>query len=55
MLDTANAVRPMAILKADLGEREEALALWRQARDLYASVGIAEGVEEADCWIERLT
>ena len=54
-LDTANAVRPMAILKADLGEREEALALWREARELYATADIAEGVEEADRWIERLT
>ena len=54
-LDVANAVRPMAILKADLGERVEALALWREARDLYATADIAEGVEEADRWIERLT
>ncbi|MYA18260.1 MAG: hypothetical protein F4Z28_16605 [Gammaproteobacteria bacterium] len=54
-LDVANAVRPMAILKADLGEREEALALWREARELYATVGIDDGVEEAECWIERLT
>jgi len=54
-LDVANAVRPMAILKADLGERKEALALWREARELYATVDIAEGVEEADRWIERLT
>ena len=54
-LDVANAVRPMAILKADLGERVEALALWREARKLYATADIAEGVEEADRWIERLT
>ena len=54
-LDVANAVRPMAILKEDLGDREEALALWREARELYATVGIEEGVDEADRWIERLT
>ena len=54
-LDVANAVRPMAILQADLGERKEALALWQEARELYATVDIAEGVEEADRWIERLT
>ena len=54
-LDVANAVRPMAILKADLGEHQEALALWREARELYATADIAEGVEEADRWIERLT
>ena len=54
-LDFANAVRPMAILQADLGQREEALTLWGEARDLYATVGIAEGVEEAERWLERLT
>lgn len=54
-LDVANAVRPMAILQADLGHREEALTLWKEARDLYAKVGIAEGVEEAEQWMERLS
>ena len=54
-LDFANAVRPMAILQADLGRRAEALTLWREARDLYAAVGIADGVEEAERWLERLT
>lgn len=54
-LDFANAVRPMAILLADVGDREEALDLWREAGELYATVGIAEGVEEAERWIERLT
>lgn len=54
-LDVANAVRPMAILQADLGNPEEALSLWREARDLYATVDIAEGVEEAERWMERLS
>ncbi len=54
-LDLGNAVRPMAILQADLGHRVEALALWKEARELYAKVGIAEGVEEAERWLERLS
>lgn len=54
-LDVANAVRPMAILQADLGNTGEALALWRKARDLYATVDIAEGVEEAERWLKRLS
>ena len=54
-LDVANAVRPMAILQADLGHREEALTLWKEARDLYVKAGIAEGVEEAERWLERLS
>ena len=53
-LDLANAVRPMAILQAELGEHEAALALWREAKNLYSKVDIAEGVEEAERWMERL-
>ena len=54
-LDFANAVRPMAILKAEIGESEAALALWGEAKALYAAVGIEAGVEEAERWIVRLT
>ena len=54
-LDFANAVRPMAILKAQTGEPEAALALWREAKALYAAVGIEAGVEEAERWMARLT
>ena len=53
-LDFANAVRPMAILKARLGESEAAVVLWREAKELYAAVGIADGVEEAERWLARL-
>ena len=54
-LDFANAVRPMAMLKAQTGEPDEALALWREARALYAAVGIEAGVEEAERWMSRLS
>ena len=54
-LDFANAVRPMAILKAEIGEPDAALALWREAQALYAAVDIEAGVEEAERWIVRLT
>lgn len=47
VLDLANAIRPMAILKGDAGEAEEATRLWTEARDLYAVAGIAAGVDEA--------
>ena len=46
VLDHANAVRPMAILKEDSGQAEEARALWRRARDLYRAAGIEAGVAE---------
>ena len=40
-LDLANAIRGMAVLK---GESEQASRLWEEAKDLYASVSVAEGV-----------
>ena len=46
LLDHANAVRPMAILREELGQVEEARALWRRARDLYRAAGIEAGVAE---------
>ena len=58
-LDYPNAIRPMALLKERLGDRKQALALWREARELYAGITI-EGldtrpaVEECDRQVERL-
>jgi tetratricopeptide (TPR) repeat protein len=46
-LDLANAIRGYAILKQDAGESAQAKSLWQEARDLYAAVGIKEGVEES--------
>ena len=53
-LDFANAVSRVAALKDQLGERELAFQLWCEARDLYAAVGIAPGVEEAEAHMRRL-
>jgi len=47
-LELANALRPYALLREELGESESARAMWREARALYAAAGIAEGVEECD-------
>ena len=47
-LDLANAIRGFALLKEDVGDRKEALSLWREARDLYELTGIAAGVSESD-------
>ena len=54
VLDFANAVRPMAILRETLGERDEARALWREARDLYREAGLKDGVAESSAHLERL-
>jgi tetratricopeptide (TPR) repeat protein len=45
-LDLANAVRPLALLKDDIGESEEADRLWEEAKNLYASVNVLPGVVE---------
>ena len=53
-IDLANAIRPLAILKDDAGEKEEAKQLWKEARDLYATVNVQEGVAESSARLARL-
>ena len=45
----------MADVKERLGNRQQALALWRETRELYAAVPISPGVEEAERHIAGLT
>jgi tetratricopeptide (TPR) repeat protein len=47
-LDVANAIRGLALLKEGVGDRKQALSLWREARDLYELTGIPAGVSESD-------
>ena len=44
----------MAILRETRDEREQARALWREARDLYRKVGIEAGVSESSAHLEHL-
>jgi tetratricopeptide (TPR) repeat protein len=53
-LDLANAIRPLAILKENAGDVSAAKVLWEEARKLYSSVGISEGVAECASRIEKL-
>ena len=46
-LDLANAIRGFALLKTDSGDRQHALALWQEARELYLETGIEAGVTES--------
>jgi tetratricopeptide (TPR) repeat protein len=46
-LDLANALRPYALLKEQIGEREHAKPLWEEARKLYASANAPDGVSES--------
>ena len=53
VLELANAVRLMGLLLEALGD-PAAATLWAEARDLYGTVGIAAGVEEAEAAQRRL-
>jgi len=54
-LDLANAIRGFALLQEEIGENQEAVALWREAHELYAAVNVQAGVDEGDRRIERLS
>jgi hypothetical protein len=47
-LEMANALRVLALAEAAAGERDHACAHWSEARELYATVGVPDGVAEAD-------
>ena len=53
-LDFANAIRGMALLREKTGEKQQAKALWENARDLYSAVNVEAGVEESSRRIEAL-
>ena len=53
-LDFANAMRRMALLREQQDRRPEALAAWRETRELYDAVGLEDGVTEADDHLRRL-
>ncbi len=54
-LDLGNTIRGFALLQGEIGEREEAVTLWREARELYAAVSVQAGIDECDAQIARLS
>jgi tetratricopeptide (TPR) repeat protein len=54
-LDMANAIRGYSLLQGEFGKSEEAIALWREARALYAAVNVPAGVEDCERQIARLS
>lgn len=54
VLDVANAVRPLAILRESQDRTEEARELWERARTGYAEAGIDAGVRECDARLSNL-
>jgi len=51
-LDLANTLRGYALLSQSTGEIPSASAMWIEAGELYAAVGVQAGVEEAQRRIE---
>jgi len=54
-LDLANAIRGLALLRADAGETEQAISLWHEAKSLYHAANVQEGVRGSAAQIERLS
>jgi tetratricopeptide (TPR) repeat protein len=54
-LDLANALCGHALLKAELGQREAALGLWREAGKLYREMDVFPGVAESERQIAALS
>ena len=53
-LDHANALRPAAALRQEVGDVEEARLLWRRAAELYRAAGVEEGVRECEARLAGL-
>jgi tetratricopeptide (TPR) repeat protein len=54
LLDLANAVRPYALLNEKLGNTGAAKDLWQEARNLYSSLRLKEGIRECDAHLAQL-
>lgn len=46
VLDLANAIRPLALLKATQGDTDDARILWQEAQVLYSAINVEAGVAE---------
>lgn len=51
VLDIANALRLLALLHTSLGKKDSAQELWQEARTLYMTINITEGVAECDSYL----
>jgi len=54
-MDLANALRGYALLLEKKNRSKEAVIVWKEARGLYDKYKIAEGVQEADQHLEKLS
>lgn len=54
VLDLANAIRPLALLKNAQGDANSARQLWQEARALYAAANVEAGVSECSEYLAKL-
>ena len=55
VLDLANAIRPLALLKTVQGDADSARRLWQEAQILYSAVNVEAGVSECSGHLAKLT
>jgi len=55
VLDLANAIRPLALLKTAQGDANSARQLWQEAQILYSAVNVEAGVSECSEHLAKLT
>ena len=53
-IDLANALRAFALNLVDMGLKNKAKEMWQETAKLYAKIGLSDGVEEAQSWVDRL-
>jgi len=54
VLDLANAVRPLALLKTTQGDADGARTLWQEAQVLYSAVNVEAGATECSAQLAKL-
>ena len=54
VLDLANALRPLALLKTAQGDTKGARSLWQEAQVLYAAINVEAGVAECSEHLAKL-
>lgn len=52
--DRANALRGYALNLYDMGRKDQAKQVWQEIAELYTEIGLLEGVEEAESWLDLL-
>ena len=54
LLDLANAIRPYALLNEKSGKPDVAKQLWQEAKNLYSSLRVEQGIRECDTHLMHL-